>query len=163
MAVNTNVAVQLTATLTKGFDLGTGSVPVSQSLALTWASGTGANQADRVFHDQRSTSGVDSLDLAGVLLDAFGDAFTLARIKLLYLSAAGANTADLRVTRSASNGVQIFGAASDYMVLRPGGFILWGAPDATGVAVAAGTSDILEITSASGSQTYNIVIIGASA
>jgi hypothetical protein len=164
MAVSGNVSVALTATLAKAFDIQTGAIPLSKTpYSWTFASGTAANQADRIFSDTRTTSGTDSLDLAGVLLDAFGDAFTLARVKLIYVTAAAANAADIRVTRSAANGCAIFGAASDYVLVRPGGVFLWAAPDATAVAVAAGSSDILEVTSASGSVTYDIVIIGASA
>ena len=71
----------------------------------------------------------------------------------------------MRVTRPASNGVPLFLAASDGLDVKPGGCFLWLAPDATGVAVTAGTGDLINIANSSSgtSVTYDVVIIGASA
>lgn len=162
MAVNTSIVVNLMATLAKSFDLGVGQVPQGKALSYTWASGTLVNQADRVWSDTRTTAGTDSLDLNASLTDAFGDSFTLARVKALLVAASGTNVGDVRVTRP-TNGVQILGATGDYVTVRPGGAFLWVAPDVTGVAVTSGTSDLLDIVSSSGSVTFDIAIIGASA
>lgn len=164
MALATSLSVSLAATLTKALDLVTGTAPHSISFPLTLTSGTGANQADKIFSDQRSISANDSLDVAaGGLTDAFGDAFTIARVKLIYVKAASANTQNIQVTRPAANGVPWLGAAGDFIIVRPGGVFVWAAPDATGVAVTAGTGDLIDIAPASGTQVYDIVIIGASA
>lgn len=165
MALSTSIGLNITATLAKAFDLATGSqVPFTKAVAMTWASGVAANQADKVFADQRSTATTDSLDVAtaGGLLDAYGDAFAIARLKALIVVAAGANGADLRITRPAA-GVPWLGATGDFVVVRPGGSLWWFAPDATGVAVTATTADLIDIVSASGTLTFDIIIIGASA
>lgn len=164
MPLVSSFTVNILATLTKAFDLLTASQPLNKPYTVNLATGTGANQADKLFHDTRTTAATDSLDLnAGGLLDIYGDVFTIARIKGLLVAPAGANGADIRVTRPAANGIPIFGAAADFIVVRPGGCLLWVAPDATGVVVTAGTGDLLDIVSAAGSLTYDIVIIGASA
>lgn len=162
MALSGSIKVDLIATLVKALDLQTGTVPLNFSYTWTIASGTAANQADKIFADTRSTAGTDSLDMAGSLLDVFGDAFTPARIKGLAIKAAGANAADLRLTRPAA-GVPILGATGDYVVIRPGGLFLWAAPDATGVAVTATTADLIDLVVASGTLAYDIVILGSSA
>jgi hypothetical protein len=167
MALTSGISVAVNATQTETLDLGSASAPVSIRRAMSLVDGTGAGQADLVFHDRRtlSASGTEDLDLAGSLEDAFGATLTFARVKAIYVGAAAANTNLVQVTRPASNGLALFLAASDGIAVRPGGFFAWGASDATGVAVTAGTGDLLTFTNSAGSTsvTYDIVIIGASA
>lgn len=167
MTLTTKLAVALSAEHSSALDLATASVPLSISDIVKLTSGAGANQADRVFHDRRTlaASATENLDLAGVLVDALGAAFTLARLKLIYVKALAANTNNVNVIREATNGVPLFLAAGDGIPVRPGGAFLWVAPDATGVPVTGGTGDLLTFTnSAAGSTvTYDVVFIGASA
>jgi DNA-binding beta-propeller fold protein YncE len=90
---------------------------------------------------------------------------TFARIKLLYIGAASGNTNDVQITRPASNGVPLFLAAGDGIAVRPDGKFVWVAPGATGIAVTAGTGDLITLTNSGGTTgvTYDVVIIGASA
>lgn len=139
---------------------------IAQSVAL--ASGTGANQADRLFADTRTiiASGTDPLDLNGVLIDAVGTTMNLLRAKLLYIAAAAANVNNVIVGGAGANGfVNWVGAAAHTVTVRPGGFFLLYAPDATAYAVTAATGDIWQIAnSAAGSSvTYDVVVIGSSA
>lgn len=153
--------------LTNPQDLGTGRFPLELTKRIAIANGVGANQSDRLFTDTRTVaaSGTDSLDLAGVLTDPFGATFTLAKLKGVFVFAASANSNNVVVTRPATNGVPIFSAAGDALPVRPGGLFLWAAPDATGVAVTAGTGDLIDIVNsgAGTSVTYDIVILGTSA
>ena len=167
MPLNTTFVLQIQAALTKAFDLATGTVPTNISKGpTTWATGTGADQADKVFHDERTlaASTGEDFDLAGSMVDAFGDAFTPARIKAIFVFALAANANNVNVTRPA-NGVPLFLASGDGIAVRPGGMFFWMAPDATGVAVTAGTGDLLHIenSGAGTSVTYDLLIIGASA
>lgn len=138
-----------------------------KNAAIELTSGTGSNQADLIFHDQRTlaASGTEDLDLAGSLTDAYGTTLTFARIKAIMVTAASGNTNNVQVTRPASNGVPLFLAAGDGIPVLPGGVFLWVAPNAAGVAVTAGTGDLLTFTNSAGttSVTYDVVIIGASA
>lgn len=167
MALSTQLDVRLAATLTGTADLSTPTDSLVEVFKMVLTSGTGANQADMSWHDQRTinTSTTDSLDLAGSLSNVFGTTQTFARIKGLMVVASSSNTDNIQVARPAANGVPLFLAASDGLVVRPGGLLLWAASDSTGVAVTAGTGDGLSIINPSGSvtATYQIVIIGASA
>lgn len=163
MAVSTRISFKLTVDQTRVLDLATGSTPLNISKDYTWADGTGANQADRVWHDQRVTTGTDSLDLSGVLLDIYGAAFTLAKIKAIYLFNAAASTGNARLTRPATNGVPVFLAAGDALEVLPGGLAAWVAPNLAAIAVTAGTGDLLDVVASAGSVTYDIVIVGTSA
>lgn len=170
MAVIANISAAVSGTQSSVLDLGTASFPFSASASTAFAtSGTGAGQVDLVFTDTRtlSASGTEDLDLAGSLTGAFGSTLTFARIKAVYVSAAAANTNNVQVTRPASNGVPWLMAAGDGIALRPGAFVLWGSgsADATGVAVTAGTGDLITFTNSAGttSVTYTVVILGCSA
>lgn len=167
MPLSTTIDLGVNATLTTALDLVTASAPLAYSKRISLATGTGANQADRVWSDTRTiaASGTEDLDLAGVLTDAFGAAFTLAKVKAVLITAAAANTNSVRVIRPAANGVPIFLAASDGLDVVPGGAFLWVAPSAAAVAVTAATGDLLTVAnSGSGtSVTYDVVIIGTSA
>jgi hypothetical protein len=168
MALLTTVTARVAAAHTSALDLATASVGLDFLKRISLSSGTGANQADRMFHDRRtvSASGSENLDLAGSLTDSFGATFTLARVKLLAVYAATTNTNNVNVTATASNGVPgLFLALGDGIVVRPGGVFLWTAPDATAAVVTASTGDLLTVANSSSgtSVTYDVVIIGASA
>jgi hypothetical protein len=166
MGLTTRITTRIEATLTNALDLATGTVPLDLLKRLDWASGVGANAADKIFHDRRTlaASATEDLDLAGSLVDAYGATITFARIKAILVVAAAANTNNVNVIREGTNGVPLFLALADGIPVRPGGLFLWVAPDATAVAVTAGTGDLLTFTnSAAGTGvTYDVVIIGAS-
>ena len=169
MAVTANISASVSGTQSSTLDLGTVSFPFSTTGSTAFSSGTGAGQVDRVFSDIRtlSASATEDLDLAGSLTDAFGATITMARIKAVYVLAAAGNTNNVQVTRPASNGVPWLLAAGDGIALRPGAFALWGSgsADATGVAVTAGTGDLITFTNSAGTTTvtYTVVILGCSA
>ncbi len=167
MALVTDLQVKLSAELTNALDLVTASVPLDLSSRTRLTSGTGLGAADMLWSDTRTlaASATEDLDLAGSLTGPLGTTLTFARIKLVYVTALAANTNDVQVTRPASNGVPLFLAASDGLLVKPGGTFLWCAPNAAGIAVTAGTGDLLTFTNGAGSTsvTYSIVVIGASA
>jgi hypothetical protein len=168
MPVTADISLIVTGRHTGTADLGTPVLPFAISTSLPFTSGTGANQVDRVFTDTRTlgASGTEDLDLAAVLVDAFGAAITMAKVKAIVITAAAANTNDVVVSRPASNGVPLFGAASDAISIKPGGFFAIAAPAAAGqAAVTAGTGDLITITNSAGGTpvTYSIVILGTSA
>lgn len=167
MALDTRIKLSLASVLTSALDLQTRTAPLNITKSVSLTNGTGANQANQVWADQRTiaASATDSIDLAGSLTDAFGAALTFARVKAVLVQAASTNVNNVNVTRPASNGAPLFLAAGDGIPVRPGGLFLWVAPDVTGVAVTAGTGDLLDVVnSAAGSSVvYDIVVIGASA
>ncbi|MFE6225480.1 hypothetical protein [Streptomyces sp. NPDC057854] len=169
MPLTASMSVAADATLTSALDLATASAPVTVRAATTWQSGTGAGQADRAWSDRRTlaASATEDLDLAGVLLDAFGATVTFARIKGLYIRAAATNVNNVIVGAATANAWAALLGATGTLTLRPGAAIglTTGAADAATYAVTAGTGDLLKVAN-SGAGTavsYDIVIIGASA
>lgn len=167
MALTSTFDVGIACTQTSPLDLVTPTAGLDLANRIRLLTGTGADQADMLWTDTNtlSASGTTDVDLAGSLTGAFGNTLTFARIKAIYVSALAANTNNVNVTRPASNGVPLFLAAGDGIPVKPGGAFLWVAPDATGVAVTAGTGDLLTFTNSAGTTgvTYSVVVVGASA
>lgn len=159
--------VQLSATYRNVLDLGVPVDAFSKRQRTALSNGTAANMADRMFHDQRTiaASGTEDLDLAGVLVNAFGTTLTFVELRAFMITAAAANTNNVRLTRPASNGVPLFLAASDGIDIPPGGTFLWACPADGKVTVTAGTGDLLTVANSSSGTpvTYDVVIIGTSA
>ncbi|MFF3310484.1 hypothetical protein [Streptomyces sp. NPDC002952] len=165
----TVLAMSAFAELSTALDLGTAKAPQSFNRSVTLGSGTAAGKADRVFADRRTlaASATEDLDLAGVLLDAFGAAITFVRVKGLFISAAAANVNNVIVGASATNTWSTLLNATGTVTLRPGATLgaMAGVTDPTGYAVTASTGDLLKIANsgAGTSVTYDIFVIGASA
>jgi len=163
----TKLTTELDATLTDVLDLATAAAPIAYRQQYKLASGVGFNQADKLWHDQRTVvaSATDTIDLAGALVDALGDVVVFARIKAVIVTAAPANVNNVNVVRDGTNGVPLFLALGDGIGVQPGGMFAWVAPTAAGVVVTAGTGDLLNMVNSAGgsSVTYDVIIIGASA
>ena len=170
---SSSLLLAITGSESAALDFTTPLAPIAKTYQLLYATGTGAGAADRIWTDQRTiaASGTDDLDLAGVLVGAFGQTVTFARIRAMVIQAAAGNTNNVIVGNAASNGfVTWVGGATHTITIRPGGlFVLAnsgpGSADATGYAVTAGTGDLLRIANsgAGTSVTYDIYLIGASA
>jgi hypothetical protein len=141
--------------------------PVVETL-INLTDGVAANQANLAFVDERTlaTGATDSIDLAGVLTDAFGATIAAAEIVALMIinkprAGTPANTTDLTIG-GGSNGV--FASAMPF-VLKPGAVLLLAAGDAAGVkTVTAGTADILTVVNSSGaSAKYQLAILARNA
>lgn len=164
MTLTTVANLRVQTTLTNPLDLVTASAPQMFQYLLEMTSGVGLNQADAVWSERRTVnaSTTDSLDLNGALETAVGVAFTPARIKGLICRNRGAQ--NIALTRPAANGVPWLTAAGDSIIIVPGGINIWLAPTAAGIAVAAGTGDLIDIVNGAGAAVdYDIVIIGATA
>lgn len=168
MTMTSSVNVQLDALLTSALDLSTGSSPLTIAQHYPLTSGTGANQADKVWSDTRTlaASGTENLDLAGVLADAFGATLTFVKVKAILVRAASGNTNDVLLGGHASAAfVNWVSDATDVIVVRPGGLFLLVAPGASGYGVTATTGDLLKVTNSGGTTgvTYDVAILGTSA
>jgi len=138
---------------------------------FTWAvrngltDGTTTDKADLLFHDERTLVGTsESLDLAGSLVDPFGNTLTFVEIVGIGIQV---------VTRTAGYILKVGGAgandfinwvanATDIVQVGAGGQFLLTAP-VDGYAVTAGTGDLLKIDSGANTIVYRIVLIGRSA
>lgn len=135
-----------------------------QDWEQSFGSGTGAGNADKEFDDERTLGDAasESLDLAGGLTDAFGAVITLAKVKVLAIKNKSA-TQTLSVGGAASNGfIGWVGDPTDIVKVGPGAFALL-ICDPAGVAVTAGTGDLLKIANSAGATcAYDIIVVGTS-
>jgi hypothetical protein len=164
----TNVSISVGSTQTGGLDLQTQQSILSFVRSIALDSGTGANQADRLFSDTRTiaASGTDDLDLAGSLVDAFGATLTFVKVKAIAVFAYAANTNNVVLGNAAANQFQgPFGAVTHTIAVAPGGLFVTGRGDATGWPVTAGTGDLFRVANggAGTTVTYDVVILGTSA
>jgi len=136
--------------------------------------GTGANQANLLWHDKRTiaASANDDIDLYGVLEDVFGGAVNFAVVKGLLIANLGVSAAtpvptagETLTIGAATVGTEfdsIFaGVGTSKLVLHSGGILFLSSP-IDGLAVVATTADILRISNVGASSIdYSIAIIGA--
>jgi len=127
---------------------------------ITWSFGTGANQANLLFHDSRSTDDTgETLDLfAGALVDAFGNAVTMAAIKLLYIKNTHASL-NLEVFGGGSLDLLIMNGTTDSLIIPPGGIHLWMCPTAAGI-VTSTNKNLKLAAGTAGTVTYDMVAMG---
>ena len=131
---------------------------------IVYTDGTGLNKIQQLFSDQRllADGANENLDLAAVLVDMYGNSLTFANIKGVLIASAAANTTNLTLTEPAANGlINMFVAASDGIIIQPGGVFLHATPSIAGLPVTAGTGDLLNIANAAGAAaTYDVAIWG---
>jgi len=152
-------------------DLSSALETLAKSLTTTLSDGTGDNQANMVWSDQRTLADAanEELDLSGSLSDIFGNSVQFTDVKLI-LIANLSTEASLKIGGAAANGfATMFGDATDILVLQPktsnqNSFVLLTCPNG-GFGVTAGTGDLLKLEhggEGSTDLTYDIVLIGVS-
>lgn len=167
MPLSTRLALAFTAELSSTPALGSLKAPLELAKTLAWGSGTGADQADKIYTASASINASTTLSLdlnGGGLLDPTAAAFAIAKLKAIVLCNDHASQA-LSLTRPAANGVPFLTAAGDAVPVPGGGFVALGAGLAGGLAtVTAGTGDLIDIVNGAGSAVpYRLVIVGTSA
>lgn len=164
--LDTILRLVLNANLANVQDLGQSSFPVNKTYTLHMPTGTASGKADKIFTDQRAIagSGVDTLDLAAVLVDPLGAVLTFAKVKLIVVKAADANPNNIIISPDDTAGfLGPFGTVDDDYTLKPGGLWVCVEPLA-GFTVTATTADKLTLTNAAaGTVNYDIFIVGTSA
>ena len=136
-------------------------------LAQDWTDGTGPNQINVMYRARRCitlSTLTDDIDLAGVLVDIFGNTITFTHIKeILILNTATISGEDLLIGGAASNAwSQPFnGSATAKDDLWAGGIWVRSAP-LSGIPITAGSADTLRVThnGSVGDIDYDIVIKG---
>jgi len=165
MPLQTQLAVSIASILTGTADFTTPTAQISKPYAFKFDSGVGADQADKLIHKQRiiAPSASDDLDLAGVLTDAFGVAVTLVKVKavIIFAAIANANTVIIGNHPTAAF-VGWFGAAAHTVTLGPGDIFVCSRRGVAGLAVTAGTADMLRLTNGAGGTnvTADVFVLG---
>jgi len=161
----TTLSFILDALLVDSDDLNSTRGALSHPLSDTLATGTAANQADKMWYDSHSLAATsEDLDLAGSLTDVFGNTVTFVKVKAIIIhNKSTTATENLAVGGAAANQfINWVANASDIVNVGPDGILfLWSPID--GYAVTAGTGDLLKIDAGSDTIAYDIIIIGTSA
>lgn len=140
---------------------------LDQNYTQLFSSGTGANQANALYQTQATlaASARTTYDLHASLTDDFGQSVTCTKLRALIVKAASGNTNNVLVGGGSTTitALTSTGALQEGLVVRPGGQIIWVFPDATGGALTAGSSDVLQVANSAGSTavTYDIIVFCA--
>lgn len=154
------VRLLVSGTYTRDLDLADPKDILSKTIEQAFATGTGDDQADQMFHDIRTLgdAATEDLDLYGGLTNAFGVTLNFLKIKAMIIR-------NLSTTQTISVG----GAAatqfsnwvanvSDIVVLPPESWLCLVNP--AGYAVTSAL-DLLKIANSAGaSANYEIILIG---
>jgi hypothetical protein len=163
MALSINVSLGIRATETAASDLSSARDLLNMALSQAFTDGTGNNQCDKIFHDERTLPGgfTEDLDLSGVLLGKLSTTpIAFAKVKLILVVNKSA-TLTVSVGGATTQFVNWVGASGDIVKIAPSGFMFLVAPLA-GYAVTNSSADLLTISS-SGAAVYDIVIAGSTA
>jgi len=163
-AITARITASIVGSETSVQDLGTATFPATLSFTSSLTNGVAVNQADVLWSDIRTltASSTENLDLAGVLVNAFGATVTFAKVKAIMVTAACANTNNVEVGGAGANAfIGIFKTTTDVVAIKPCYAFLVGGGQ-TGYTVTPGTVDLLKVTnSAAGtSVTYSIAVLG---
>lgn len=164
--LTSTLTAKILATYVNDLDLNDPSVTLNYDFSDTLANGTGKDQADILWFDQRVLAGTsEDLDLAGSLTNAFGTTVTFVKIKgIIIKNVTTTATYTLTVGGAAANQfINWVSDASDEIVIGPDGFIWLHNPSAAGYGVTAATGDLLKIDSGANTVTYDIILYGTSA
>lgn len=160
-----NMKISLTGTFTRDNDLAAPSQSFNYSKLFNFTNGSGANEANMIWADQRvlTASSTEDLDLSGSLTNVYGTSILFTSIKGIIVYAAAANTNNVLLGGAATNAfINWVGNATDIISIRPGGMLALIDPNANGYAVTAATGDILKVANSSSgtSVTYDIILLG---
>ncbi len=157
------VDLHFLATMLNALNVVTGAAPLDLRKTYNFTSGTGANKANAFWTDKRTlaASANESLDLSGVLTDAFGATVTFTKLKALMVIADPGNVNDVVLGAGSNPWIGALGATS-VLNVKPGGCCILVAPDAVGMPITASTGDILKVANSSSGTgvTYTIVALG---
>lgn len=154
------VKVSLVSLLQNVGDLGTAESRTAITSETHLTTGTGADQSDQFYSDSgECAAATDVIDLAGALTNAFGESITLTKLKGLYIKAGSANTVDIEVTMPAG-GAPFMKTAADALLLKPGMTFYFSVPTAAAIAISSGSTDLIHLTAAAGTATYDVALWG---
>lgn len=167
------LAIDLRCTLTWLFQEEGPVATISDSSKLEYSrtleDGTATDQADKLWHTERSLAGgaSDDWDLTSLTASLFGGTLTLslAKVKAVFLVNLSTVAGDLLHLRGAASNAWFapFNSASDH-VKAPADSCVLLTNRKTGWTVTGGSADVLRVHNPGGTAvTYRLVIVGTSA
>jgi hypothetical protein len=166
MSLTAELRARMSVRQTGSSDFGGPNFSPDIEALLQLTSGTGANQADIFWSDERTlaASATEDLDLAGVLTDAFGTVVAAAEVVAILVIADAGNTNDV-VIGNATQPIPLFTPSTATFAVKPGGFFFVAGPAAAGLlTVGAGATDDLKILNggAGTGVTYQVALLARS-
>jgi hypothetical protein len=154
------VRLLVSGTYTKDLDLADPKDTLNKTIEQAFTTGTGAEQANIMFHDIRSLGdgATEDLDLFGGLTNAFGVTLNFAKLKAMVIKNLS-TTQTLSIGGAAATQLSNWVAnVSDIVVLPPESFLCLCNP--AGYAVTS-ILDLLKIANSAGAAgSYEIILIG---
>lgn len=168
LEVNSRITVDATAT-ERDQPVAIGGVASSLVHAFrsgpdAYPNGTGEGAQDLVWSTSSTvaTGAAVTYDLAGGLTSVLsGAAISFAEITFVAIRNKSTTTAEKLEIFGNANGVAIIEDPTSVVVIPAGGSMMWGAPLA-GVAIGAGSSDVIQIGSQNGTISFDLIIMGRS-
>lgn len=155
-----NIKFSLAGTFSSDNDLSTVQQAINYSKTYNLTNGTGANQANMIFTDQRTIgASPDDLDLYGGLTNSFGTTINFAVVKGIIIYAASGNSGNVSIGGDGSAFVNWVANSSDIVVVKPGGLFALVDPSAAGYAVTDSSADVLQINGTQ-NDVYDIILLG---
>lgn len=157
------IDLRIAARRTNANALSTPAEDLAYAIALTLTDGTSADQAKYFYAQRLSMAGAaQTLDVYGSLTDGQGATLNFATIRAIYIKNRSAVAGEiLSIGAAASNplGGFLADAASDKLVLRPGGSVLLMAPT-DGYTVTNSSADQLKLDPGIKTFDVDVIIIG---
>jgi hypothetical protein len=127
------------------------------SEAQSWQNGSGSLRADLQWHDQRSLSGSENLDLDGVLTNAWGMTLDYNTVKMIFIRNNETDESKyIDVTFKKER--YIIGAGGSRMLIEPN------VVGARSISSSSSSEEgYISVTARGGTISYDIIVIGASA
>lgn len=159
MAATVRIKLEIEVVESYSGDLGNPGKTHRISKDLSFVSGTGSSQFNKVHSDIASAT--TDYDVAGVVTDAQGAAITMSKLGLIYAENRGTTAGDLMYVGGDANSVPFCGAAADFVKIGPSGFFLAVNP-VDGWTVTAATGDVVEINHNAGTFDHAVIVAGRS-
>ena len=175
-SLTATIAISVAWKFTKPTDLSETTDADKLALSQALASGTGTNQVNQHFADERTVAAGanDNIDLYGSLVNAFGETINFTAVKAVVIQNVGADDGSSGYSVQSGEDLLIGGASSvgnawatpfnanpdSKLTLVSGGSFALTAP-ASGFSVTSGTGDILRVRN-NGTKTikYRIILEG---
>lgn len=134
-------------------------IPISWAPSTAFTDGVGAGQGNQIYQASLAlTAAVYNFDLSGLVTDGFGTTLAAARVKAIGFQNNGTSTMTLGNHATAAWSTWL--GATSTKTVKPGGWFIDVAPDATGWAVTATTADILKIAGTGTDGFYIFLVVG---
>jgi len=162
-ALTSTTTFRIVTNFTSAHDLGTSADNLNLSRNITFANGSGADQAQVIFHDLRSLAddANEVLDFyaSGSLLDPLGTALTMTKLKFLYVKNTTATAGASLHIGGGTVAAGLFDDITDILILPPQGTLLLTWP--SGLTITT-NKDINFLHDGTGTAacTYEIIAMG---